>query len=106
MFGNWNSADLRDAAARHQELANKYKELADLLDQLQEAPGPRVTDERRRPDSKRTREVFDFLKKCGPSSAEEIHRGTEIPIATVYAVCKDQSHFYKKEGKWSVQQRT
>ncbi len=85
-------ADLRKMAAQHEDLARKLREAADLLEQVSSSTHL-VHIERRSGQSQRERELIDYLREHGPSTAEKIALNSPIKLSTVYALC------HPKEGK-------
>lgn len=85
--------DLRNMAARHEELARKLREAADLLESLSSTASPPLHIERRSKQSQKERELIDYLRQNGPASAEQVAVNSSIKLSTVYALC------HPKDGK-------
>ena len=99
--GEYTAEQLRTAAARHEEIARRYRELASLLDQEE----PRVAKESAESVSSnmsKKNAVQQDLLLNGPSTAKEIHNRTGIPLATIYFVCQDSRTFKKKGLHWQA----
>ena len=83
---------LRAIASKHEQIARKLREAADLLEQVTTAQ-PNIPIERRSEQSQRERELIAYLKEHGPSTADDISRNSPIKLSTIYALCAP------KEGK-------
>lgn len=104
MSSNEYSAEqLRAAAFRHEEIARRYRELADLLERAEPSlsPGRDHLDSSSASLSKKTAVRQDLLIN-GPSTAKEIHQRTGIPLPTIYFVCQDSKMFRKKGLHWQA----
>lgn len=96
-----SASELRAAAAKHEEIARRYYQIAELLDQgvdLSALPYGYHTPAAERRQSGQKRALYEDLQMYGPSSVKEIHERTGIPVPTIYFVSQD-SKLFKKKGK-------
>ncbi|HEY9754355.1 MAG TPA: hypothetical protein V6C97_04280 [Oculatellaceae cyanobacterium] len=100
MFGNWTAEELRQAAGKHEALAKSYRDAAALLDSI----STKAPIERRRPDSRRARELFSFLQNVDSMTAEDIRSASGIPLATIYNVFQKHPNIFQKDekNKWTI----
>ena len=97
----FSASELRAAAEKHEEIARRYHQLAELLDQgvdLSALPYGSNTPNAERRQSGQKRALYEDLQMFGPSSVKEIHERTGIPVPTIYFVSQD-TKLFKKKGK-------
>jgi hypothetical protein len=88
--------ELRAAAARHEAIARKYRELASLLEQ-EGATLAGTESETPEVGTSRKLLLYKTLLEKGPMTAKEIHDKVGMSLATIYFVAQD-SRLFKKKG--------